>query len=329
MECDRIQKQLSAYLDDTLSSAEKGVIDNHLKLCPKCRKSLADLEMTVRSIKGLEEIIPPPWLTQKIMTRVKIEAELTKKNLWQKLFYPLHVKLPIEAFGVFLIALTALYVFKSMEPKINIEIAPSERKVSEYAAKRKDAAPGTEAGKPSPAPIVTRSKKDETTAGSPPLQESSPLPAEQSEQPGYDKAPPVREERAELRKAPEKEMPMKSAPAPARLSAPNAASQERATQGTGKLMTGLPEKEDISISFKAANIDSARRAVKEVLSKLGGRFIREEPASDALIITGELGSDKLPLFMDKLKTLGAVKEKTLRPIAGKDLVLVKITISNQ
>ena len=65
------------------------------------------------------------------------------------------------------------------------------------------------------------------------------------------------------------------------------------------------------------------------MSKFGGKVIREEPVSDTLIITGELGPDKLQLFMDKLKTLGSVKEKTLRPIAGKDLVLIKITVSNQ
>ena len=251
MECDRIQEQLSAYLDDTLSSAEKGIIDNHLKSCPKCRKSLADLEMTMRSIKGLEEIIPPPWLTQKIMTRVKAEAELTKKNLWQKLFYPLHVKLPIEALGAFLIALTALYVFKSMEPKINTVTAPSEKTVSEYAAKEKDATPGQRPGKPSQAPIVTRSKKDETAAGAPSQQESSPLPAAAGgEQPMFDQGPPVKEKRAEARKSAERDMLMKSAPAPAALSAPKAASQEGAAQGAGKMMSGLPEKEDISISFK-------------------------------------------------------------------------------
>ena len=267
MECDKIQEQLSAYLDDTLSSAEKGIIDNHLKSCPKCRKSLADLEMTMRSIKSLEEIIPPPWLTQKIMTRVKAEAELTKKSLWQKLFYPLHVKLPIEAFGAFLIALTALYVFKSMEPKINTVTAPSEKTVSEYTAKEKDATPGTEAEKPSQAPVVTRSKKDETAAGAPSLQESSPLPAPPAEQPMVDQGPPVKEKRAEARKSTERDMLMKSAPAPAGLSAPNELKQESAPQGAGKIMSGLPEKEDISISFKAGDIDSARRDIKEVLSK--------------------------------------------------------------
>ena len=329
MECDRIQEQLSAYLDDTLSSAEKGIVDKHLNSCPECRKSLADLETTVRSIRGLEEINPPPWLTQKIMTRVKAEAEPAKKNLWQKLFYPLHVKLPIEAFGAFLIALTALYVFKSMEPKINTVIEPSEKTVSEYAAKEKAATPSTEAVKPSKEPIVTRSKQEETAAVPPPLQKRSPVPAPPAEQPEFDQGLPVKEKRAESRKSVERDMLMKSAPAPAALSGPNAASQEGAAQVAGKMMSGLPEKEDISIAFKAADIDSTKRDIEEVFSRFGGKVIQAGPVSDTLIITGELGPDKLQQLMDKLKTLGSVKEKTLRPVAGKDLLLIKITISNQ
>jgi hypothetical protein len=329
MECDRIQEQLSAYIDDTLSSAEKGIIDDHLKSCPKCRKSLADLEMTIRSIKGLEEIIPPPWLTQKIMTRVKAEAELAKKSLWQKLFYPLHVKLPIEAFGAFLIALTALYVFRSMEPKINTATAPSERTVSEYASQEKGPSPGTEAAKPSQPPIGALSKKDEAASGAPSQQESSPLPAPPAEQPIFDQGPPVKEKRAEARESAEGDMLMKTAPAPAALSAPNAASREGALQGAGKAMSGLPEKEGINVSFKTGDIDATKRDIEEVLSRFGGKVIREEPVSNTLIITGELAPDKLQLFMDKLKTLGAVKEKIMGPIAGKDLVLIRITVSSQ
>ena len=333
MGCDKIQEQLSAYIEDNLSAVEKGIIDDHLKSCPKCRKALADLEMTVRSIKSLEEIIPPPWLTQKIMARVKAEAELTKKNLWQKLFYPLYVKLPIEAFGLFLIALTALYLFKSMEPKLNTATAPSESTVSEYAAREKEAAPGTKAGKPSQTPVVSPSKKDETAAGPPLQQESKPLPAQPPEQPVaqpmYDQGQPAKEKRAEPLRFAERDTPMKSAPAPESLSAPGAASRESAAQGAGKAMSGLPEKEDIGISLKAGAIDSAGRDIKEVLSKLGGRVLREEPAADTLIIAGELGTDKLQLFVDKLTAIGSVKEKVLRPIAGKDLVLIKITVSNQ
>src|SRR5512139_2972446 len=118
MNCDKIQEQLSDYLDDALAPAEKSVVDDHLRSCPGCRKYLADLDMTVRSIKGLDEIIPPSWLSREIMTRIKAEAESKKRSFLQKLFYPLYIKLPIEAVGIFLVALTALYVFRNMEPEL-------------------------------------------------------------------------------------------------------------------------------------------------------------------------------------------------------------------
>lgn len=329
MQCDKIQEQLSAYLEDALSPAEKGIIDDHLRACPKCRESLADLEMTISSIKGLDEIIPPPWLTQKVMTRVMAEAKLKKRSLLQKLFYPLHIKLPMEAVGIFLIAITALYVFKSMEPELKNVAAPSEETVSEYAPKGKPLKPGPKVKRQSQTPDVALSKKDERVSGAPSLQESGKSPAQLPEQFMYDKEQPVKEKRTEAQEVPEKQMLQKSAPAPAGPSAPEGLKQEHAPQAAGKTASGLSEKEDISLSFKVRDIDSAKRAMEEVLSDLGGRVVREKPTSDALIITGELGSDKLLPLMQKLKTLGYVKEKTPTPMSDKDRVLIKIAISRQ
>lgn len=329
MKCDKIQEQLSAYLDDVLSPAEKSIIDNHLKSCPKCKKSLAELEMTVRSIKGLEEIIPPPWLTQKIMARVKAEAKNKKQGLMQKLFYPLYIKLPIEAVGIFLVALTALYVFKNMAPEFKTITAPSEETVSQYTAKEKARKPIPKVKEQSQSPAVTLLKKDEAASGAPLPQESSPVTNALSEQFKYDKEPPVKEKHTEMQGAPEKELMPKSAPSPAGLSVREELKQERAPQAAGKALPGLSEKEDISLSFKARDMDSAKRELKEVLSELGGRVVKEEPDSAALIIIGELGSDKLLPFMQKLKILGYVKERTPTPISDKEKVLIKIIVLNQ
>jgi len=326
MGCDKIQEQLSAYLDDALSSAEKGIIDDHLRSCPKCRKALANLEMTVSSIKGLNEIIPPPWLTQKIMSSVKAEAERKERSLLQKLFYPLHIKLPIEAVGIFLVALTALYVFKSMAPELKSVIAPSEETVSEYTAKREKSEPKKKTKKQFQSPAVTLSKKDETASVAPSPQESGKSAAQLPEQFMYDKERPDREKRTEVQNVPEKNMLMKSAPAPAGTSAPDKFKQEHAPQAAGKMGSGLSEKEDISLSFTVRDIDSAKRDMEEVFSALGGKVLREEPSSDTLIITGELSSDKLLPLMQKLKTLGYVKERTPTPMSDKDRVLIKITV---
>ncbi len=327
MVCDKIQEQLSAYLDEALSPAEKGIIDEHLRSCPKCRKALADLEMTVSSIKGLDEIIPPPWLTQKIMTRVKAEAERNKRSLLQKLFYPLHVKLPLEAVGIFLVAITALYVFKSMEPELKTAMAPSEETVSKYAEKEKARKLRPKVNKQSQSPAQISSNKNEATKRAPSLQERGQLQAPLSGQSVYDKGPSVKEKPSEELKTPEKNMLMKSAPSPAGMSAPDQLKQENTPQAARKMISGHSEKEDISLSFKAGDIDSAKRELEEVFSDLGGRIMKEEPDSDTLIIIGGLGSDKLLPLIQRLKTLGYVKEKTPTPMSDKEQVLIKIIVS--
>ena len=131
MECSDVREKFSAYIEGIISFEEKSVIDEHLKSCRKCSESLADLRKALEHVKNLEDVEPPQWLTQKIMTKVKAK-ENSGKGILGKLFYPLHIKLPIEAAATLLIVVTAFYIFKSMQPEINLETymlakAPSER----------------------------------------------------------------------------------------------------------------------------------------------------------------------------------------------------------
>ena len=94
MECKGIKEKLCAYLEGIVSPEEKRIIEEHLPSCPECRKNLADLKKAGELVKDLAEVEPPAWFTQKIMSRIRAEEE-KKKGLWQKLFYPLHIKIPI------------------------------------------------------------------------------------------------------------------------------------------------------------------------------------------------------------------------------------------
>jgi hypothetical protein len=128
MECKDIQRNLSAYRDGVSSAEEKGVIEEHLKSCKACRTSLEDLEKTLSYVKNLNEIEPPAWLTQKVMTRVREEA-VQKEGIVHKLFYPLHIKVPVQAIATILIAVSAFYIFKTIQP----DIKPSMVAVDEMA----------------------------------------------------------------------------------------------------------------------------------------------------------------------------------------------------
>ncbi len=125
MECNKIQEKLSAYIEDIILSDEKTLIEEHLKSCQRCRESLADLRKTIEHIKNIEEVEPPSWLTQKTMTRVKAEAE-TKKGIFQRLFYPLYIKIPVGAIATIAIAVTTIYIFKAIQLELKLAKAPSE-----------------------------------------------------------------------------------------------------------------------------------------------------------------------------------------------------------
>jgi len=125
MECQQIQERLSAYLEGSLPPAEKALIEQHLKPCQRCQEALADLRKTIEVVQGLPEVEPPAWLTQRVMARVRSEAA-PRKTIWEKLFYPIPVKLPLEAAGVIAIAVVTIYVFKGIQPEMHLGKAPLE-----------------------------------------------------------------------------------------------------------------------------------------------------------------------------------------------------------
>ena len=138
MECHDIREKLSAYVEGLISSEEKLLIEEHLKVCQHCSESLADLKKTLEYVQNLEEVEPPPWLTGKVMATVRSEAE-QKRGILQRLFYPLHIKVPIEAFAAIFLVITTVYIYKTMQPEMKLVKAPSEavrlRGLSEEAEK--------------------------------------------------------------------------------------------------------------------------------------------------------------------------------------------------
>jgi len=115
MDHNSIRHKLSEYIDGTVSPDERSMIEEHLKTCEKCSDALHELQKTIEHIKTVEEIDPPAWMTQKIMAKVRAEAE-EKKTIFQRLFFPLAVKLPVQAVAVLFLTVTAYYVYQNINP---------------------------------------------------------------------------------------------------------------------------------------------------------------------------------------------------------------------
>jgi hypothetical protein len=115
MTCSEIESRLSAYLDDGLPPEERKRIEGHVAACPRCVMALADLKRTMGLLRDLEAVEPPPFFEQKIMARVREDAG-RRRGILQKLFYPLHIKVPIQAMATILISVAAVYVYQTGGP---------------------------------------------------------------------------------------------------------------------------------------------------------------------------------------------------------------------
>src|SRR3989304_4275901 len=98
-----MEEKLAAYIEGTLSEEEKSIIEEQLKESEEMRETLSDLRKTIQLLQGLEEVETPNWFTEKIMSRVR-EGTEQKKGIFERLFFTLHIKLPIQVFAVIILA---------------------------------------------------------------------------------------------------------------------------------------------------------------------------------------------------------------------------------
>ena len=139
MEHNDIRHKLSEYIERSLTDRERSDVEIHLRTCDQCSRALAELQKTIEHIKSVEEIDPPAWMTQKIMAKVRAEAE-ERKGLFHRIFYPLAIKLPIQAIAVLFLTITVFYVYQNAQ----LSQKGPETPIAEFADER----PASQKSKP-------------------------------------------------------------------------------------------------------------------------------------------------------------------------------------
>jgi anti-sigma factor RsiW len=274
MECHSIEEKLSAYIDNQLSSEEKIQMDEHLKTCPKCSLSLEELRKTIVYTQRIKDVEPPSWLTQKVMSRVKKEAE-EKKGIMQKLFYPLYIKIPIEVFATVAIAVTAFYVFKTIEPEMRVAKAPSEQVILSEE-KEKSTSVTT------PAPAKKQKLKRELGVPSGKAEQQD-APAALAEEETFSQEP-YRALETEVKKH-----------------GRGRASELRETDDV--------EQQGITLSVHVRDIDKATEDIQVVIIQLGGKIFKVESFDDKEVLTAGLNTQKVRELNERLRSIGEIEEK--------------------
>jgi hypothetical protein len=332
---DDIRKLLPAYCSGDLEPAERMRVEEHLNSCPECSAALADLETTLRLIRSTPRVEPPPWMTSRIMARLREETAV-KRSWLQRIFFPLHIKLPLEFVALLMVCVSGYFLARHVETEIQrpvpqLEEAPAPSKVPEAPAQAQKTPARSE--KPSQPTQAIIEKKTERAPGRKPVQEPAPAPKPTTRP----VSPPVAEPSAPrapstYAPAPPAHMQERSKSAPSinidvQSEAPRAQSYDRAenTESTMKENTAKRLKKQKSESAKAVQLPRLRlrlsiddpatagEAIRQVVNRSGGTLVNGEQAPSGRHLKTRIPAARLPELVGRLERLGSIAEQPAMP----------------
>ena len=346
MKHDDLRHMLSEYIDGAVTLKQKAAIESHLKSCTECRSALTELKKTIEHIKKVEEVESPAWMTPKIMAKVRTEAE-KKRSVFHRLFYPLAIKLPIQAVAVLFLAITAFTIYQNMNPTDKYTEAPGH-----IAANKEPSTAGTSMNeqnmKRDSAPVAKKAPQapgyksldmkymHEKPAVPPPVESKSPsAPAKTTEQPASEKASADKGEGFAAAPAEERDL-LKEQDFSARAKKPEATSplagavvKDEAPPSATKakaVSMGEIKESGISVSVIVKDTGAAGKEVEKAVLRLSGRIIKTESFENRKSVIIRLSASKFNELVQKLKQVGEIKEKGLASPAQAGDIDIKIEL---
>ncbi len=325
MEHAEIRRKLSAYLDNAVGGEEKEEIKRHLKSCGSCQGEIADLELTMEYLKTLPGAEPPPWLTAKIMAKVR-ETPGPGRSLWQRLFYPLHLKLPLEAFALVFLCVTGIYLARMISSQETIIAPPTATHRSTGAAPRQPATPAQPKAESAPHFVAPPAKSGAPRAMSAPPPQAVELPAPpKASQPETAPAPARQAEPAAVPEL----APTDEGPSFERDAAPFYGKEEKAaprathrakkavrseSAAGGAQATTQSDKGEISLAVDDPN--TAIGTIEEAVTRCGGSITGHSYGEESHFLLVRIGTQKIPALVERLGRVGTVLSRPHPPKGG-------------
>jgi len=315
MKHEDIRHKLSEYIDGAVSDNERAAIERHLKSCSECSDALAEIRETIERVRSLEIQEPPVWLTQKIMAQVRVTAE-QKKGLFQKLFFPLRVKIPLEAAAMVLVAVIALFFYQqgqfpkemaeapidtlnsghTTKPEPEVPVRSNLRKQKSATPQRPTGAEKAPAPVPIPAPASSEQQGSEIVSDRPKERKIAKAPTAIEE---LKKAEPMKESGTRLSSAPHTSVP----------------------SAKTEFMTDS-EKEPMRVILRVEDTAGVLAAVEKQINRLHGEITKKDDVS----IVVRLNAEDLEQLLKELQNHGRVDlvREELPQKAGKMLLRISI-----
>ncbi len=306
MECAQIRENLSAYVDGEISGEERDQVEAHLVACETCALALAELNAYLDRIGKLEEVDPPPWLTQKVMARVQSESE-EKRGFYQRFFPQFLLARPIHALATVLILVISVYVFQAMKtgvqkPEESMEVA--KKVIDDTSApgeKRQVTGTVPEAG-----PQI-RDEQEKAPAGSV-MERAAPAPGRNLSKAPAQLPPADREKVGADRYA---QTPAVTSPASREKQAEEHAG--KTAKGEFKpMIMGEPAtvRFDVKLIVTVSNLEAAREEIEEILAETEGTVILKKHF-DTKVATfhAATGKEHITALEGRLSKVGKVRQE--------------------
>lgn len=347
--CKGVHNLLAAYLENALSPEEKKLVEEHLTVCPSCRRDVADLKKTLDLLQNIEEVEPPPFFEQRIMAAIREEQ---KQSVWRRLFFPLYVKIPIQALATVFIAVFAFIVYQKSDPEIK-QMAPPPAPVTETAKIR-----GTPETARQPSVSYPATRDGVTPPGAPQKQnhEQFALPpgAGMSKHEEIAASPtPLKEQRpaaaalkdAEITAKAEKSIIKSEAETmsipPTLPSPPNRKSKKMAgvgsAAGESKDMISAPssspaaqtssgKRSELNLIIRVPETSRGLQDVEACLNRFEARILGRKQRGETIFLKVQIDAKQIAVFVEKMKEIGSVgtNNKHLEFPAGNVAVDIRI-----
>lgn len=340
-----IHKLLSAYCGGDLEPARMARVEEHLASCPICRADLADLETALRLIRTTPEVEPPPWLTSRIMARLR-EENAPRRRWYQWIFFPPRTRLPLEVMALLVVCVSGYYLARNLENQVNAPTVTPEMPATSQ--------PAAEPARPArqvptlavPGPVTPRPEKREqpemmrkqppaAPPAAPKASEQVPPPAPAVSDkaiapPVYAPAPPVkRGERAasasragietmkaepkmeqdyrSLGAAPEMKDGARKAKKAAGLPGQSLINQESSSAARTPAEQAPPS---FKLRLAISGLSSADQLVRQAVTRSGGEIIQTVNERQVKV---RIGKERLPGLLERLGRIARIVERPSLP----------------
>jgi anti-sigma factor RsiW len=105
--CEETRTFYSSLADDELSPDHRGEVEAHLVACSDCRREWESFQRMLAMLHDLPRVRAPEGFMDRVRTAIRPAP--WPRRLLRGLFVPVHVKVPLQAAALALVALGALY----------------------------------------------------------------------------------------------------------------------------------------------------------------------------------------------------------------------------